>query len=173
MCQPACDWEIKICTYELMLPPLVPVPVRPGDNAPQPQRPAFVLDRRFRRPVASTLTTAHRAWQLLPWRQSSTDHRGHQCRCQLHRRACFESTTGLRPRQLGYPKVRAARLCRSRPRATDIRTRCEQVGGLGGAARGTRTPDPRITNAMLYRLSYCGNDDTRGRRGPRYRCERS
>jgi hypothetical protein len=25
-----------------------------------------------------------------------------------------------------------------------------------GAARGTRTPDPRITNAMLYRLSYCG-----------------
>jgi hypothetical protein len=25
-----------------------------------------------------------------------------------------------------------------------------------GAARGIRTPDPRITNAMLYRLSYCG-----------------
>ena len=25
-----------------------------------------------------------------------------------------------------------------------------------GAARGTRTPDPRITNAMLYQLSYCG-----------------
>ena len=25
-----------------------------------------------------------------------------------------------------------------------------------GAARGTRTPDPRITNAVLYRLSYRG-----------------
>jgi hypothetical protein len=25
-----------------------------------------------------------------------------------------------------------------------------------GAAEGTRTPDPRITNAMLYRLSYRG-----------------
>ena len=27
---------------------------------------------------------------------------------------------------------------------------------LIGAAEGTRTPDPRITNAMLYQLSYCG-----------------
>jgi hypothetical protein len=25
-----------------------------------------------------------------------------------------------------------------------------------GAARGIRTPDLRITNAMLYQLSYCG-----------------
>ena len=25
-----------------------------------------------------------------------------------------------------------------------------------GAAEGTRTPDPRITNAMLYQLSYRG-----------------
>ena len=25
-----------------------------------------------------------------------------------------------------------------------------------GAAGGIRTPDPRITNAMLYQLSYCG-----------------
>ena len=27
---------------------------------------------------------------------------------------------------------------------------------INGAAGGTRTPDPRITNAMLYHLSYCG-----------------
>jgi hypothetical protein len=27
---------------------------------------------------------------------------------------------------------------------------------LSGAAGGIRTPDPRITNAMLYQLSYCG-----------------
>jgi hypothetical protein len=27
---------------------------------------------------------------------------------------------------------------------------------INGAAEGTRTPDPRITNAMLYHLSYCG-----------------
>ena len=26
----------------------------------------------------------------------------------------------------------------------------------GGAARGTRTPDPVITNDVLYQLSYCG-----------------
>ncbi len=26
-----------------------------------------------------------------------------------------------------------------------------------GAAEGIRTPDPRITNAMLYQLSYRGN----------------
>lgn len=33
-----------------------------------------------------------------------------------------------------------------------------------GAARGTRTPDPLITNEMLYRLSYCG--DRRAVDGP-------
>lgn len=32
----------------------------------------------------------------------------------------------------------------------------EHVSGAGG---GTRTPDPRITNALLYQLSYSG---TRG-----------
>lgn len=26
-----------------------------------------------------------------------------------------------------------------------------------GAARGIRTPDPVITNDVLYRLSYCGD----------------
>jgi len=26
----------------------------------------------------------------------------------------------------------------------------------GGAARGIRTPDPIITNDVLYQLSYCG-----------------
>jgi hypothetical protein len=26
-----------------------------------------------------------------------------------------------------------------------------------GAARGIRTPDPLITNEVLYQLSYCGN----------------
>lgn len=31
-----------------------------------------------------------------------------------------------------------------------------------GAARGIRTPDPVITNDVLYQLSYCGE---RGRRG--------
>ena len=28
--------------------------------------------------------------------------------------------------------------------------------GKNGAAEGIRTPDPRITNAVLYRLSYRG-----------------
>jgi hypothetical protein len=31
-----------------------------------------------------------------------------------------------------------------------------------GAAKRIRTPDPRITNALLYQLSYCGIDLKRG-----------
>ena len=29
--------------------------------------------------------------------------------------------------------------------------------GRSGAAEGTRTPDPNITNVVLYQLSYCGD----------------
>jgi hypothetical protein len=29
---------------------------------------------------------------------------------------------------------------------------------FAGAARGIRTPDPVITNDVLYQLSYCGED---------------
>ncbi len=32
-----------------------------------------------------------------------------------------------------------------------------------GAARGIRTPDPIITNDVLYQLSYCGLHSTRDR----------
>jgi hypothetical protein len=31
-----------------------------------------------------------------------------------------------------------------------------------GAAKRIRTPDPRITNALLYQLSYCGAASKRG-----------
>src|SRR5271165_7600282 len=31
-----------------------------------------------------------------------------------------------------------------------------------GAAKRIRTPDPRITNALLYQLSYCGVANARG-----------
>ena len=34
-----------------------------------------------------------------------------------------------------------------------------------GAARGIRTPDPIITNDVLYRLSYCGFAPTLGGAG--------
>jgi hypothetical protein len=30
------------------------------------------------------------------------------------------------------------------------------LGSSNGAAKRIRTPDPRITNALLYQLSYCG-----------------
>ncbi len=30
------------------------------------------------------------------------------------------------------------------------------VNGITGAAREIRTPDPIITNDVLYQLSYCG-----------------
>jgi hypothetical protein len=32
--------------------------------------------------------------------------------------------------------------------------------GIAGAARGIRTPDPVITNDVLYRLSYCGEPES-------------
>ncbi len=35
-----------------------------------------------------------------------------------------------------------------------------------GAARGTRTPDPVITNDVLYQLSYCGEPKRRFRGHP-------
>ena len=34
------------------------------------------------------------------------------------------------------------------------------IAAKRGAAEGIRTPDPRITNAVLYQLSYSGNDRT-------------
>ena len=34
--------------------------------------------------------------------------------------------------------------------------RSASAGLSGGAARGIRTPDPLITNEVLYQLSYCG-----------------
>jgi hypothetical protein len=40
-----------------------------------------------------------------------------------------------------------------------VHTRCEESPNSlekTGAARGIRTPDPVITNDVLYRLSYCG-----------------
>ena len=32
----------------------------------------------------------------------------------------------------------------------------ENENANNGAARGIRTPDPLITNEVLYQLSYCG-----------------
>jgi hypothetical protein len=37
-----------------------------------------------------------------------------------------------------------------------------------GAARGIRTPDPLITNEVLYQLSYCGIATLRSERPPSY-----
>jgi hypothetical protein len=36
------------------------------------------------------------------------------------------------------------------------------LGREAGAAKRIRTPDPRITNALLYQLSYCGIIETGG-----------
>jgi hypothetical protein len=35
-----------------------------------------------------------------------------------------------------------------------------------GAAKRIRTPDPRITNALLYQLSYCGIFEKGGHSNP-------
>ena len=37
-----------------------------------------------------------------------------------------------------------------------FRSSQDPVEPESGAARGTRTPDPLITNEVLYQLSYCG-----------------
>jgi hypothetical protein len=37
-----------------------------------------------------------------------------------------------------------------------LRDRARTIFLKNGAARGIRTPDPVITNDVLYRLSYCG-----------------
>src|SRR5579863_7430402 len=37
-----------------------------------------------------------------------------------------------------------------------VRGRLNESGRIGAAKR-IRTPDPRITNALLYQLSYCGD----------------
>lgn len=42
------------------------------------------------------------------------------------------------------------------PEAAARLSTCD-FGEFGGAARGIRTPDPLITNEVLYQLSYCGN----------------
>src|SRR5579872_7399608 len=42
-----------------------------------------------------------------------------------------------------------------------------------GAARGTRTPDPVITNDVLYQLSYCGEPKLRFRLSARHKTPRA
>ncbi len=50
------------------------------------------------------------------------------------------------------------------PVATSIRTPMSIAGfEMIGAAKRIRTPDPRITNALLYQLSYCGFAVPKGR----------
>jgi hypothetical protein len=40
---------------------------------------------------------------------------------------------------------------------------CLMLLAFTGAARGARTPDPVITNDVLYQLSYCGGPWGRSR----------
>lgn len=58
--------------------------------------------------------------------------------------------SGLRP-----STTRSARGCHLCLRY-DLSPMCPDRRGEDGAAEGIRTPDPRITNAVLYRLSYRG-----------------
>jgi hypothetical protein len=51
---------------------------------------------------------------------------------------------------------RAPRAFRQTPIDAFYRKLLSDTRILNGAARGIRTPDPIITNDVLYRLSYCG-----------------
>lgn len=64
-------------------------------------------------------------------------------------RACFASvlTKPLEAEAWLHPNSRGA---------WRIRIGADE-GRKGGAARGIRTPDPVITNDVLYQLSYCGD----------------
>jgi hypothetical protein len=62
--------------------------------------------------------------------------------------------TDNRARSTGLVAIAiTSRLCG----ASKAHLRIEAGDGVkNGAARGTRTPDPVITNDVLYQLSYCG-----------------
>jgi hypothetical protein len=66
---------------------------------------------------------------------------------------------GLRPIKLaapicrtGFLSVRGSNGKRRKPQPRETSPYFLKIG----AAKRIRTPDPRITNALLYRLSYCG-----------------
>lgn len=73
--------------------------------------------------------------------------------------SCPPSRTGMRhPRSTSACTPATARVAKvsgqCKPACHVFPHSCyPEVVDLLGAARGTRTPDPRITNAMLYRLS--------------------
>ena len=46
---------------------------------------------------------------------------------------------------------------RQRPELIGLSDAGGDVREEAGAARGIRTPDPLITNEVLYQLSYCGD----------------
>src|SRR3954462_11444657 len=52
----------------------------------------------------------------------------------------------------------------SNPRHRQLESRSAVRDG-NGAARGIRTPDPLITNEVLYQLSYCGVTIVRSEEG--------
>ena len=54
-------------------------------------------------------------------------------------------------------KTRAGAACAEKREISGLTWISPDGFGLpDGAARGIRTPDPIITNDVLYRLSYCG-----------------
>jgi hypothetical protein len=58
------------------------------------------------------------------------------------------ATHALRGYKSGYGETIRARTLAARM--------CLKLQAKTGAAKRIRTPDPRITNALLYQLSYCG-----------------
>src|SRR5437016_14241239 len=65
----------------------------------------------------------------------------------------------MRPLAHDYVQQRVRHVLQNvaRPGAADTFTRvCAKRFFENGAARGIRTPDPVITNDVLYQLSYCG-----------------
>src|SRR6478735_1388222 len=61
-----------------------------------------------------------------------------------------------------------ASLSRSTPRSQKAALKAVEFCDKNGAARGIRTPDPLITNEVLYQLSYCGIAILRSERPPSY-----
>src|SRR5690349_6737320 len=54
------------------------------------------------------------------------------------------------------PMLSADAVCATERKRRGCPTSCEVIRWEFGAGRGSRTPDLRITNALLYQLSYTG-----------------
>jgi len=112
----------------------------------------------------------HKAEWRGPWRSmGAVDYATLEWVDWFKNPACWSQSATCRPPKRKPPALRSWRSPPQSPpdsnetasekkisRALPARESKPRTFSKIGAARGTRTPDPIITNDVLYRLSYCG-----------------